>query len=154
MVKLQLKNCWLTVRGKPQQIAIIKVPKEEEQKVFQFLPFESAGYFDADTGELTAFFGAIERVEGEPFILKLDGTEANYSTRNQKGKRVPLGAPMSQHFTVTIVLRDDNKPVLYSLQFQTDPILNSAGEVHVEATRRTKIIPLIKESELEEELEA
>jgi hypothetical protein len=154
MTKLQLKGCWLKVRGNPQQTAILKVPEAEQQKVFQFLPFQSAGYFDADTGEVTAFFGGIERVEGEPFILKLDGTEATYGTRNQKGKRFPMGAPLSQYFTVTVVLRDDNKPVLYSLQFQTEPPLNAAGEPHFEPKRRTKIVPLIEEDELEEGLEA
>ena len=148
MTKLQLKGCWLTVRGKPQQIAIIKVPEAEQQKVFQFLPFESAGYFDADTGELSVYFGGIERAADDPFILRMGGTEANYSTRNQKGKRFPIGAPLSQHFTVVIVMRDDNKPVLYSLQFQTDPILNAAGEVHVEPKRRVRGAVVV-EDELE-----
>jgi hypothetical protein len=152
MVKLQLKNCWLKVRAQPQQIATITVPKEEEQKVFQFLPFESAGYFDADTGELSVYFGGIERKANEPFILKMDGTEANYSTRNQKGKRFPIGAPLSQHFTVVIVMRDDNKPILYSLQFQTDPILNAAGEPHVEPKRRGREVVIV-ENELEEMME-
>lgn len=152
MNKLRLRGCWLTMRGQPQQIAIIKVPKEEQQKVFQYLPFESAGYFDTDTGELTAFFGGIERKEGEPFILKLDGTEATYSTRNQKGKRFPMGAPLSQYLTVTVVLREDGKPVLYSLQFQTDPPLNAAGEPHVEPKHRSKTTAVVQDEVEEEEV--
>ena len=150
MQKITLKNCWITVSGNEVLKARIEVPEEEQQKVFQFLPFESAGHFDSETGVLTAFFGGIDRGT-DPFILKLDGTEADYSTRNQKGKRFAMGAPLSQHFTIVITMRGDGCPVLYSLQFQTDPILNSAGETHVEPKRRTKSAPVVDPLELEED---
>jgi hypothetical protein len=154
MKKQTLSQCWLSTKNYDPLILTVKVPKKEQQKLFQFVPFESAGHIDAEAGTVDVVTLGIPREDGDHFILKKGGGKAEYSTRDGKGRKHPLGAVMNQYYKVTICLLPNGTMGLYSVEFELDPPLNKFGEAHVEPTRRSRaaVEPTINLDE-EEELE-
>jgi len=140
MKKLTLSQCWLSTKSYDPLILTVKVPEEEQQKLLQWVPFESAGYVDVEAGTVEVVTTGIPREPNEPFILNKSGGGAEYSTRDSKGRRHPLGAVMNQYYQVVLCLLPGGTIGLYSVQFELDPPLNKFGDVHIEPTRRSKAV--------------
>ena len=154
MQKLTLSHCWLSTKSYNPLLLTVTVPEEEQNKLFQWVPFESAGYVDAEAGTVEVVTTGIPREECDPFILNKSGGKAEYSTRDGKGRRHPLGAAFTQPFTLVLCLLPSGTIGLYSVQFETDPPLNTFGEAHVEPTRRSRaVVEPINNLDEEEELE-
>jgi hypothetical protein len=153
MKKLTLSHCWLSTKSYNPLILTAKVPRKEQQKLLQWVPFEYAGHVDAEAGTVDVVTLGIPREDGEPFILKKGGAKAEYSTRDSKGRRHPLGAVMNQYYQVVLCLLPGGTIGLYSVEFELDPPLNKFGQVHVEPTRRSRaaVEPITNLDEEQEE---
>jgi hypothetical protein len=153
MKKLTLKHCWLSTKSHKPLVITVRVPEEEQNKLFQWTPFEYSGFINSETGEVDVVTTGIPRDEEDHLILKRGGGKAQYSTRDGKGRKHPLGAVMNQYYKVTICLLPNGTIGLYSVEFELDPPLNKFGEVHIEPTRRSRaaVKPMTNLDEEQEE---
>ena len=140
MKKLTLKHCWLSTKCHAPLAITVRVPEEEQNKLFQWAPFEYSGFINSETGEVDVVTTGIPRAEEDHFILKRGGGKSEYSTRDGKGRKHPLGAAFTQPFTVTLCLLPSGSIGLYSVEFELDPPLNSAGDIHQEPKRRSRAV--------------